>query len=260
MAEKQQIDFFTQADFDYVTVRVAQEPDRLILVGGQAVAVWGIYFDVPPPPGDYPVLTADTDWLGHQDDARQLCKSLESDTTTVEFQAEDAFGFSANTAMALMHHEERTLLMDFLKNITGLETKEVERLALEITISGNRFRVMHPLHCLISRFANLKAHSIKRLGNGPIQAKWMIEITRRYLESLVDSEQPPDEVAKAIRIIANLAAFDPGKYCYLNMKLDALDAIPRSAIIYAGEGFAGKEWPVIIARINKKRISWAAQT
>lgn len=256
MKPEQKIDYFTPPDFNYVAGHVAEIPDELILVGGQAVAAWGIYYDVPAPKSEMPALTADTDWLGYQPAAEALCKAIERDHTHIELTLAAPFDSSANTAIAIIQREERRLLMDFLRQITGLENKAIERLALTINISGNNLRVMHPLHCLISRFANLKSHAIKRVGAGPAQAMWMISIIRRYLETLPERGAPPEEVAKSIRLVSKLAEHQPGKFCFVEMNLDALDSIPDVAVAYAGKGFANEEWPRVLKRIHGKRQDW----
>lgn len=250
------IDYFTPDDFNYVATRVAATPDDLILVGGQAVATWALVYDVPPPPSRFPALTSDTDWFGDQRAAQHLCEALESDQVHVNYQLEDPLGHSPNTAAAILEREKRRLFMDFLNSVTGIDDKEIKRLALEITVNGNTFKIMHPLHCLISRFANLKAYSQKRSGSGPAQATWMIEIAREYLISMIREDRPPKQVAESIRMIVKLAEYEPGKYCFVKMGLDPLEAIPNEAVTYAGEGFAQKEWPRIIARIARNRISW----
>jgi hypothetical protein len=60
---------FTAEDFLFVGSKVATDPARLILVGGQALETWGAYFDVLAPTGDRHPLTEDTDWLGSKKDA-----------------------------------------------------------------------------------------------------------------------------------------------------------------------------------------------
>lgn len=55
------IDAFTREDFLFVGKRISRDPAKLILVGGQALEIWGIIFNVLAPTGDRFPLTADTD-------------------------------------------------------------------------------------------------------------------------------------------------------------------------------------------------------
>jgi len=40
---------FSPSDFYYVLDKTSRSPERLILVGGQALEVWGVVLDVKPP-------------------------------------------------------------------------------------------------------------------------------------------------------------------------------------------------------------------
>jgi len=68
---------FTRDDFYLVCNGVAQDPARLVLVGGQAIEVWGVLLDVPALTGDQNSLTEDTDWLGSATDAQWLANFLQ---------------------------------------------------------------------------------------------------------------------------------------------------------------------------------------
>lgn len=74
---------FSRDDFFYVTGKLAQEPERLVLVGGQALETWGVLLNVPAPNGQANPLTEDTDWLGSNADARWLANLLGIDRTEV---------------------------------------------------------------------------------------------------------------------------------------------------------------------------------
>jgi hypothetical protein len=63
---------FLADDFYYVVDKTSREPERLVLVGGQALEAWGVVLDVVPPTPvvsggqHFHVLTIDTDWLGQK--------------------------------------------------------------------------------------------------------------------------------------------------------------------------------------------------
>lgn len=201
-------------------------------------------------------MTEDADWLGGKRDAQWLCDRLGS-PANVELQLAKDFEGTPSSAMAYLRRGDRVLLMDFLRTIVGPSTKDIEDLAVEVQLRETSFAVMHPLLCLESRLANLEVIPGKRRGNGPDQAKWMIDITRAFLLNWVSTCQPPKQVAKAIKKIAELAEFkSAGRYCYLNFGLNALDAIPEEAVTYAGKGFSEQEWPRLRARIVGKQARW----
>lgn len=257
LVQRRGIDSFTPEDFKFVTSKLAADPDRLILVGGQAIAVWGIVFDVPSPLGPTQTLTEDADWLGSKLDAKWLSERL-GRPSDVDLQLAGDFESTPSSALILLLRDgTRVVLMDFLRAIAGLDAENIEKLAVPIEFNGGILKVMHPLLCLESRFANLEIIESKRKGNGPNQAVWMIDITRAYLREMIKSMEDPQQIAKAIRQIAELAEFkSSGKYCFLEFGLDALQAIPPEAVTYAGEGFAKNEWPRVVARIEAKREHW----
>ena len=80
--------------------------------------------------------------------------------------------------------------MDFLASVTGIKNAELPKYAAEVDVTihdGRRvpLRVLDPVHCLLSRMANLKAYASKRAGNGPLQAQWAMDIVRAYLRYMV---------------------------------------------------------------------------
>lgn len=255
LVAKNGIDRFTPDDFHFVSRKIATDPDRLILVGGQAVEVWSVLFNVPSPLGDGVALTEDADWLGSKLDAKWLCDQLAREAK-VELQFAPDFDATPSSAIAYIQRGNRILLMDFLRTIVGPGTEEIRKLAVRVQLDGCSIDVLHPLLCLHSRLSNLQVLASKRLGNGPTQAKWMIDITRAYLLRMVEEGQQKDSVASACRRIAQLSEFEPGKYCFVNFSIDALMAIPVEALQYVGGKFLDIEWPIVTARISTKRAHW----
>jgi hypothetical protein len=109
LVAKQGIAKFTPEDFQFVTKRIATDPDRLILVGGQAVEVWSVLFDVPSPLGNGVALTEDADWLGSKLDAKWLCDLLEQEAK-VELQFASDFDATPSSAIAYVQRGRRILL------------------------------------------------------------------------------------------------------------------------------------------------------
>jgi hypothetical protein len=254
------IDAFTREDFFHITGRVSQDPSRLVLVGGQALETWGILLNVLAPTGNQHPLTEDTDWLGSVKDAEWLA-SLLGNEQSVELNCPSMDDSTPNTAvMFLQRPDGRVLLMDFLRCVTGLNEKDIKTLAVTLDVphadgSKVRLQVLHPLHCLASRMANLQTHPAKRQGNGPMQAVWAVDIVRAFLYALAHRGDAA-QTRKACHSVAELAAYGPAEYCYLNFNLDPLSAVTSDVITACGEGFADNDWPRTVARINGKRQKW----
>lgn len=255
LAAKQGLAAFSQDDFYDVGSKVSQDPERLILVGGQALEVWGVVLGVPAPAGDASPLTEDADWLGSQDDARWLANLLGAGKT--ELQVPEFNDATPNTA--LMYLEQRTgkvLLMDFLRCVTGIANPDIRANAADLKVprpgGGDpiQLRVLHPLHCLASRMANLQVHPAKRRGNGPVQAHWAVNIVRAYLTRIA-FEASPAQVRGECHKVAKLAQFGAAEYCFTHFQIDPLQAVTNQVLAAGGDEFLAKDWPNTLARVEK---------
>ena len=254
---------FTKDDFFLVCGGVTQDPARLVLVGGQAIEVWGVLLDVPAPTGDQNSLTEDTDWLGSAADAQWLANFLQGENT-IELTKATLDDNTANTAVILLQRPDgRILLMDFLHSITGLGNAEINKMAVLLELPNQHgkllsLRVLHPLHCLQSRMANLQIYSKKRAGNGPLQAQWALDIVRAYLRQTA-LHNSSDEVAKACRELAEISASRPAQYCYTHYGLEPFQAVTPDVLVAAGSKFVQLEWPHMLKRLEVKQARWRNQ-
>jgi hypothetical protein len=248
---------FQSADFNYLGERVARDPERLVLVGGQALQVWGAVLGVPcPVDQSVAPLTEDADWLASQSDARWL-SSLLRENRVVDLHLAKPHEAGPNTALAYMRGSDgRILLIDFLRAIIGVPNEEVVRLAVPVTLDTNRFQVLHPLLCLQSRFANLERLPAKRAGNGPVQALWAIRIACAFLHKMLREGADQRQVIRACHRIAEVAEYKHGRFCYLTFRLDPLQAVTPEIIDSIGGRFVSDDWPRTCNRIAAKRAQW----
>jgi hypothetical protein len=251
------IDAFNAEDLAFVGHHANKAPDGMILVGGQALETWGIFFDVLAPTGDKAPLTEDADWLCNRRDAIWLCERLGKDETELKIPSID--DNTPSTALAYLRRPDgRVLLMDFLRVIVGPSNEEIERLAVPVKFGSATINVLHPLLCLESRMANLAVLESKRQGNGPMQAEWAVNIAKAYLERRGAGAEP-DQIAQDCRHLVELSEYKHGKYCWIHYGIDPLKAISADALARAGEGFMAKEWPRLQYRVASKRAKWDEQ-
>lgn len=246
---------FTRADFEFVGSKVTTDPGRLILVGGQAIEVWGAFLNVPAPAGQHETLTEDTDWLGSESDARWLCEQLGNHELKI---AKD--WLSPNTAIAYLQRPDgRILLMDFLRTIIGPSPQEVERLAVSVKIKDITIRVLHPLLCLESRIANLAALPSKRNGNGFQQAEWAIAIVSAFIEYIAQNHSIR-HATRACHWVERIALSRDAKYCYQHFGIDPFRAVTGPTVQLIGGQFVAQDWPRVVARVARKRGKWRKPT
>jgi hypothetical protein len=106
--------------------------------------------------------------------------------------------------------------------------------------------------------ANLKIYSKKRSGNGPLQTQWAVDIVQAYLQQTA-LHNTSDEVAKACRELAEIAASIPAQYCYKHYGLKPLQAVTSDVLAAAGPQFVQLEWPHIVKRLDVKQARWKNQ-
>ena len=253
LAAQNGIDSFEFEDFLYVGKSLSQDPGRLVLVGGQAIEIWGNFFKILPPTGDQAPLTEDTDFLGDRHDAKWLCKLLGRGET--ELVVAKDFDPSPNSAIAYLKRPDgRILLIDFLHGIVGVSNQEICKTAVRVTVAGCELQVLHPLLCLKSRLANLESLSTKRNTNGIMQAQWAINIVHAYLLNLLDREGVAQrDLIRQFTDVSELAEYGSGPYCYRNFGLDPLKAITQEMVDRVGSRFVDEDWPRRVARITAKR-------
>ena len=255
-ANQHGIDAFTFDDFVFVGGKVSRDPERLVLVGGQALETWGVVLDCPAPLGDGTPLTEDADWLGSKTDAKWLCDMLGAGQHEL-YLAKD-FEEGANTGVAFIERpDKRVLMMDFLRAIVGPTNEQVRRLAVPLSFRGITVQVLHPLLCLHSRLSNLAVIPSKRRGNGPMQAVWAVKIAGAFIQKLL-SDGDTRQAIRACHKVADLAASRHGKYCYTHFEVDPLLAISDEIVKTIGGQFETEDWPRTQARVLERRARTAA--
>lgn len=258
---------FLADDFYYVVDKTSREPERLVLVGGQALEAWGVVLDVAPPTPvvsggqHFHALTIDTDWLGQKADAQWLADLLGLNHTELCIPA--VGDPTPNTAVLYLERNGRVMLMDFLAHITGLENAELLKYAVDVTIEmpDDRLvplRVLDPVHCLTSRMVNLKVYEAKRRGNGILQAKWALDILRAYLHYMVQSGAPEETMRKQCHRVAELAEYGSkaAEFCFTRYQIDPLQTIDADVVAAGGASFAEIDWPHTVDRIRHKQAKW----
>lgn len=157
--------WFTPADLTKVieAFHNSGNAQKVVLVGGQALVAWVIFYGIQLPSFDEPYLTQDADFIGSGTQARQIAKKLHGKTT---IPAPD--DHTPNTAIVEFSGEEgKVLLIDFLDRLIGIETADAKKLAVPVVIgNGLPIAVLHPLLVLKNRCENLLHLQAKRDANG----------------------------------------------------------------------------------------------
>lgn len=217
-----------------------------VLIGGQALAVWVQYFGLTSAP-DAASITADVDFLAPSaaafDRVRSYARALHADVFIPNERAMTALVGQAYIAVT----EDEIYNIDVLWDVHGFSEGEVAARATTVSIDGLNLKVMHPLHVLRSRLANLYKFTDKQMGRGPMQLRISIDVAREFIRAQLRSA-PADALASGrspiqsyVKEVEQLAVEDAGRKIASRFGIHVADAIDPS-LIPAGP-FWSKRWP-----------------
>lgn len=221
-----------------------------VVVGGQAINFWMVYFARGAPQTPALVLSKDLDLVGSADDARKAAQAL-----GLQFKPINARK-AAIRLNAVLLSEDNSLRIDFLPGSPPNKDNEVQEAAVALPTKWGSVRVMHPLHCLRSRVYNvLEAHvdGEKKYDNerGLTQMRASHEILNAFLEELVETEKGPRKVLKIQEALFEFALSDLGLRIWHAKQFDVFTPVaPRPAL---GESFSTKRYPQMIEQLRAAR-------
>jgi hypothetical protein len=219
-----------------------------LLVGGQALAIWALHYNIEPTGELAKKITSDVDFLGTRRHAKALGKALK---WTVWLPTMDDGGPQTGKVTKLLP-DGGVKQIDYLSGIVGLETVRIQARAVEITLPiGKTIRVLHPLDVLESRLRNLQSLPSKRDAIGVEQAKLAIAVARAFLNELTHSKSGTRSALSAVERIARMALDKDLVAVAMKYEIDPLDAVPSSKIKSAE--FRSRRWPQILDLVSKAR-------
>src|SRR5262249_47561898 len=143
---------------------------RALLVGGQALATWAVYYSIRPVGELSHVVTMDADFIGSGATAEALQRSLGPPWKLRKATLDDLSGQIAKVYATIP--EQGIKQVDFLSGIVGLRTQDVRRRTSQLSLSdGTIVQLLHPLDVLESRLRNLDSLPSKRNVVGVAQAR-----------------------------------------------------------------------------------------
>lgn len=226
-----------------------------LLVGGQALATWAVYYSIRPVGELSLAVTTDADFIGTSDIAEALQRSLGRPWKLRKGTLDDAGGQVAKVYMTVPG--EGIKQVDFLSGIVGLDTDEVRKRAAVISLpDGLTVQLLHPLDVLESRLRNLDSLPAKRNDVGVAQARLAVSVVRAFIEGYMEEGGDPRKVRQATKRVEKLAL--DARLCHvaLAFDIDVLAAIPVERIAYPR--FHEQQWPRVLARFERKREKFVA--
>lgn len=223
--------------------------DHDILIGGQALAHWATYFQVPKPAALEHAVTYDIDLLTDRYGAvgfiERLSKRFGVRTKARLATLDDS---TVNVAKAVVDDVE----IDLLSSVYGDPRRQVQAQAIPaagLLLDDRLLHLMHPVDCLRTRVWNLSLPSKNapaRLQKSLDQVELAISVVRAYLSLVAD----PRKQLKFVEQVIELANSRLGRRARQDYQVDPLRAIPVEAI--RSVSFQTHRWPRVQAHFAER--------
>jgi len=231
----------------------------MILVGGQALAFWAAYYDVPAPAI---AVTKDVDFVGTRADVERLARGLGGKAT-----------FRRQRDLTLLTGRiEKDLPggdyinIDVLSRVYGdVSTESLGKRAIVAESPAGKFRIMHPLDVLQGRLENVHGLVEKQDEHGIAQLQLAVLMVREFLRDIASQEAPHrNTVARPVtlrhlRRIESLALSDAGRKVAKRHKIHVADAVDPLPLLHI-ELFATKKLPQLLSLMSNERQAQVAAT
>lgn len=229
----------------------------VVLVGGQALAYWMDYYRIAHPT-NLPAISRDVDFFTRDPaNAAPLTRFARAIRGRKEVLPASAISALVGSAIAPAG-DERIYNVDLLHSVVGIERADVEAKAVDVTLPGGKaIRIMHPLHVLQSRNANLHKLVEKQDDMGQLQFSLAIGVARAFLEQQLDrlahdASLPAKERDRAaldlIGVVVDYASDDAARKNAERYGIFLADAIPAWRI--GSPAFWKKQWPHLRQRMS----------
>jgi hypothetical protein len=238
----------TEEEKDTILSHCGPEP---LLVGGQALAFWAVWFKIESPAELGDKVTTDADFVGSSKNARALNKQLHWAMWTPSL--DDSTPQTAKLTKRVDYNGVKQI--DFLHSIVGLDTREIRKRAVAIDLPpSSKISILHPVDVLTSRLKNLQHLREKQNEIGIAQTRLAMKITSAFLRTLLAAPHRR-ELLTWVEHIAGIALDRSLGNTLDRYELDPLRSIPAAEIEVPE--FQAKRWPQLVEAVRAARESRA---
>jgi hypothetical protein len=220
-----------------------------LLVGGQALATWAVYYGIQPVGALSRVVTTDADFIGSKETAQKLHRALGQPWKLRKASIDDCGPQVAKVYAAGVQGIKQ---VDFFSGIVGLDTDAVRKRAARLALADETtVQILHPLDVLESRLRNLDALPEKRNAIGVAQARLAVSVVQAFTLDYMDEVGDPRTVRHVVKRVEKLALDHQLSRVAFTYDIDVLAAIPVDRIAYSR--FREEQWPRILAQVKARR-------
>lgn len=244
----------------YDLASILKLEDDAFIVGGQALNIWAERYSHVAELSQYgPYTSKDIDYFGFRQAAEKLATAI-GGTLRIP-QPGDATPQSAIVEAVI---DGRKIEIDFLTHVLGVKSPALEKSAVELVLQVRTDQgvgtlavpIMHPLHCLQSRVANVirlgRRHDValRQLEASPI-------VLREYISETLDEGEHREATATLERLFEYLRSDIDGKQAHKVMRRDPASILdhfaedPRIDIRYRENTLANMR-----TQLAERRSAW----
>ena len=233
--------FYTLQEATKLLSALPQElADRIILIGGQALLLWGEYYLINVLSGEQleSLASDDLDLMGRRPEVIDCANAWHG-----QARLPDIDDNTPQSGMVFITNQGATEVVDFLPQVYGISHSDALRFSDRMKFGENEVRVLSPPLCLKSRVENLNG-----LGYG--EAKTKREIVRVtaamtacyfYMIDICNSQTSPRTLAKVVTYMANTVMLSRAAIAIsVEYGFDFRDAFPIKRLASANEAMTGK--------------------
>lgn len=223
----------------FTTLLEAARGTELVLVGGQALAVWLDYYRLTARlPNGVMAVSDDVDFLTRSAADKwvvsRFVQALHGRSIYPSWRAMTALVGQA----VLDISNEELVNVDVIFSVVGLNADKVRERAVVM----DDVRVMHPLDVLYSRLVNLYKLPVKQTTKGEHQLRLGIDVAREFLRERAARGNVRSEVLPTIKLLTRWARDDAGTKVAERFGVHVADAIDPQ-LVPAGSRFWIRFWP-----------------
>ncbi len=222
-----------------------ESDDSAILVAGQALAAWGVYYlsDKVPMEQLSALASRDVDFYNTRTAevkkyALLMADYLNSHGLQMDVYYPEPGDPTNNVGKWLIkesspgQEQSEPVEIDFINFISGLNNNEINQNVDVFTIGDKSFEILSPVLCLKARINNLLnlyptiGKSAERMENEEQRIRLGIQIVRSHLNELILQANLPRLAHTRAGQILDIAKSSNGRRLYAEKGISVIDAIP----------------------------------
>lgn len=248
--------FYTLEEATKLLSVIPQElADRLILIGGQALLLWGEYYLIDKLTGKQleSLASDDLDFMGRRPEVEDCANAWHG-----EARLPDIDDHTPQSGMVFINNEGVQEVIDFLPQVYGISHNDAIRFSDRMKFGENTVRVLSPPLCLKSRIENLNGlgYGEAKIEREKVRVIAAMSACYYYLVDICDNQTTPRTLPNVVTYMANsILLSHPAIALSVEYGFDFKDAFPTKKIASVNGDITNRFLQLRFAKYDKKVAS-----